>query len=267
MKKLLVAFFCLFNVLVGYAQLDVKHYVPPLYGRTNVQNHYMILSTPSTAPVNVDVKNGLGAILFSVVITDVAPSTTLLGTGYAADGIIDTPELNTVNQTDGFIVEASAPIYVNLRHVQNAQGLSLNSKGASTGLGTRFRSGHIFNSAALPHVKASEISVMASEDNTTVTFSDIKPNVVFRGTPTTAGTSNDIIVNLNAGESYTIAAWLDEPGATGNVNDVNGTLITSTKPIAVNTGSWLGGAHGNLRDIGVDQICSGRFDRDTIHFC
>lgn len=254
MKKFLIGIYCFFNVLIGYAQLDVKHYVPPLYGRTNVQNHYMILSTPSAAPVNVDVKNGQGTILFSVVITDVAPSTTLLGVGYAADGIIDTPELNTVNPTDGFIIEASAPIYVNLRHVQNAQGLSLNSKGASTGLGTRFRSGHIYNSAALPHVKASEISVMASEDNTTVTFSDIKPNVVFRGTPTTAGTSNDIVVNLNAGESYTIAAWLDEPGATGNVNDVNGTLITSTKPIAVNTGSWLGGADGNLRDIGVDQI-------------
>lgn len=254
MKKFILSLICLLCLFDGYSQLDVKHYIPPLYGRTNVQNHYMILSTPSAAPVNVDVKNGQGTILFSVVITDVAPSTTLLGTGYAADGIINTAELNTVNPTDGFIVEATAPIYVNLRHVQNAQGLSLNSKGASTGLGTRFRSGHIFNSAALPHVKASEISVMASEDNTTVTFTDIKPNVIFRGTPTTAGTSNDIVVNLNAGESYTIAAWLDEPGATGNVNDVNGTLITSTKPIACNTGSWLGGADGNLRDIGVDQI-------------
>ena len=40
---------------------------------------------------------------------------------------------------------------------------------------------------------------MASEDNTTVTFSEIKPNVIFRGTPVTAGTSDDIVVVLNEG--------------------------------------------------------------------
>jgi len=254
MKNLILAILCILSFSIGHAQLDVKHYIPPLYGRTNVQNHYLILSTPSAAPVNVDVKNGQGTIIYSVVITDVAPSTYLLGTGYAAPGMINTAELNTVNPTDGFIIDASAPIYANLRHSQTYQGLSLNSKGASTGLGTRFRSGHIFNNTGIPFVKASEISVMASEDNTTVTFSDFKPNVIFRGTPVTAGTSDDIVVVLNAGESYTIAAWLDEPGATGNINDVNGSLITSDKPIACNTGSWLGGAHGNWRDIGVDQI-------------
>ncbi|MEO9532502.1 MAG: gliding motility-associated C-terminal domain-containing protein [Crocinitomicaceae bacterium] len=254
MKQFLITLFCLGMSLSSLAQLDVKHFIPPLYGRTNVQNHYLILSTPSAAPVTVDVKNGQGVLIYSVVITDVAPSTQLLGTGYAAPGIINTNELNTVNPIDGFIIEATAPIYANLRHVQNAQGLSLTSKGAGTGLGTRFRSGHIFNSAAIPYVKASQISVMASEDNTTVTFSDISNNVIFKNTTTTAGTSDDITVVLNEGESYTIAAWVDEPGATGNVNDVNGTLITSDKPIACNTGSWLGGAHGNARDIGVDQI-------------
>ncbi|MFT4600609.1 MAG: hypothetical protein ACI857_000785 [Arenicella sp.] len=241
MKNLILTIFALIIVAPSFGQLDVKHFIPPLYGRVNVQNHYLILSTPSTAPVNADVKNGLGAIIYSVTITDVTPSTYFLGTGYAAPGIIGTAELNTVNPTDGFIIEATAPIYANLRHSQTYQGLSLNSKGASTGLGT-------------PFVKASEISVMASEDNTTVTFSDFKPNVVFRGTPVTAGTSDDIVVVLNEGESYTIAAWLDEPGATGNINEVNGSLITSDKPIAVNVGSWLGGAHGNWRDIGVDQI-------------
>jgi gliding motility-associated-like protein len=254
MKKLLVLTLILLANSSLFSQLDIKHYVPPLYARVNVQNHYMILSTPSTAPVTVDVRNGQGTIIYSTVITDVAPNVTLLGVGYASPGIIGTAELNMINPTDGFIIDASAPIYVNLRHVQNWQGLSLNSKGASTGLGTRFRSGHIFQSSALPFVKAHEISVMATVNNTTVTFTDISPNVIFRNTPVTGTTSNDITVVLNAGESYTIAAWLDEPGATGNVNDVNGTLITSDKPIACNTGSWLGGAFNNLRDIGVDQI-------------
>lgn len=254
MKKFLFSLLLFVLSLPAFSQLDVLHYVPPLYGRTNVQNHYMILSTPSAGPVNVDVMDGQGTLIYSTVITDVTPNVTLLGTGYASPGIINTAELNTVNPTDGFIIQASAPIYVNLRHVQNAQGLSLNSKGASTGLGTHFRSGHIYCSSTIPYVKAHEISVMASEDNTTVTFSDISPGVIFRNTAVTAGTSNDIVVVLNAGESYTIAACVDEPGATNNTNGVNGTLVTSDKPIACNTGSWLGGAHNNLRDIGVDQI-------------
>ncbi|MEZ4923420.1 MAG: gliding motility-associated C-terminal domain-containing protein [Crocinitomicaceae bacterium] len=254
MKRIIFLLLLLMANLQAISQLDVKHYIPPLYGRTNVQNHYMILSTPSTTPVTVNVKNGQGTLIYSTVITDVAPNVTLLGTGYAAPGIINTAELNMVNPTDGFIIDATAPIYVNVRHVQSAQGLSLTSKGAGTGLGTRFRSGHIYSNPNIGYVKAHEISVMATQNNTTVTFSDISPNVVFRGTPTTAGTSNNISVTLNAGESYTIAAWVDEPGATGNLNDVNGTLITSDKPIACNTGSWLSGADGNGRDIGVDQI-------------
>ena len=239
---------------LSIAQLDVLHYVPPLYGRTNVQDHYIIISTPSAAPVDVTVKQGDGTVISTTTITDVTPATIFLGTGYGAPGLINTAELNTINATDGFIVEGTSPIYVNLRHVQSAQGLSLTSKGAQTGLGTHFRSGHIYCSNALPHVKAHLISVMAVEDGTTVTFSDISPGVIFRGTATTGGTSDDIAVVLDAGESYTIAAWVDEPGAFGNVNDVNGTLVTSDKLIACNTGSWLGGAHGNLRDIGVDQI-------------
>lgn len=254
MKKFLLFLLLFITSLPAFTQLDVLHYIPPLYGRTNVQNHYMILSTPNAGPVTVNVMNGQGTLIYTTVITDVTPNVQLLGTGYAAPGIINTAELNTVNPTDGFIVQASAPIYVNIRHVQNAQGLSLNSKGASTALGTRFRSGHIFQNTQLPHVKTNEISVMASENNTTVTFTDIKPGVIFRNTPVTGNTSNDITVVLNAGESYTIAAWLDEPLATNNANGVNGTLITSDKPIACNTGSWLGGAHTTVRDIGVDQI-------------
>ncbi|MCH2234834.1 MAG: gliding motility-associated C-terminal domain-containing protein [Crocinitomicaceae bacterium] len=256
MKKFGFLFLLLFLGQVTVAQLDVLHYIPPLYGRTNVQNHYIVISTPSTGPVDVTVKRGDETLITSVTITDIAPATIFLGTGYDAPGIIGTAELNTVNTTDGFIVEGTSPIYVNLRHVQSAQGLSLTSKGIQTGLGTRFRSGHIYSSAALPHVKAHMISVMAYEDGTTVTFSDISPGVIFRGTPTTAGTSDDITVVLNAGESYVIAAWVNEPGAPGNVNDVNGTLVTSDKPITCNTGSWLSGAHGNTRDIGVDQLVS-----------
>jgi hypothetical protein len=70
---------------------------------------------------------------------------------------------------------------------------------------------------------------------------DISTGVIFKDAPQTAGTSDDIQIVLNEGESYVLAAYLDEPGATNNVNGVNGTHITSDKDIVVNTGSWLGG--------------------------
>ena len=56
------------------------------------------------------------------------------------------------------------------------------------------------------------------------------------------------------------AAFINEAGAIENLNGVNGTHITSDKPVAVTTGSWLGGnpivsgLPSTGRDIGTDQI-------------
>lgn len=252
MKKIVLIILLLISA-IGYSQIDTLHYLPPLFGRTNVDQHYISISTLTANNVNVDIKRGDGTLIQSVVVTQATPSLVQLGTGSPSQGIIDENGLNTINTSDGIIVEATEPVFVNLRHVQSAQGMCLTSKG-NFALGTNFRSGHLFNNTNMWSVKAHTISVMAIEDNTVVDFSDISPNVIFKNTAVTGTTSNAINVTLDAGESYTIAAYIDEPGATGNRNDVNGTHITSTKNIVVNSGSWLGGADGNGRDIGMDQI-------------
>ncbi|MEZ4936877.1 MAG: hypothetical protein R2799_04720 [Crocinitomicaceae bacterium] len=246
--------FLLFWSLQTHAQLDVKHYIPPFYARENVSQHFLILSTPSANAVNVTVKRGNGTLVTTAVISAAAPLTYNLGTGYGAIGILNTNELNTANAADGLIIEASAPIYVNIRHKQNAQGLSLTSKGDETASGTRFRSGHVRSNNQEQQRKAHWISVMAKEDNTSITFSDFKPGVVFWNTPFAANTSNPITISLNAGESYVIAALQNDVNATNNTNGVNGSLVTSDKDIVVNCGSWLAGAQGGGRDIGCDQL-------------
>ena len=237
----------------AFAQLDTIHYLPPLFGRTNVAQHYISISTLSNNNVTVDVLRGDGTLFQNATITSATPALIQLNTGVGAQGIVLEAGLNTVNTTDGIIVRSSEPTFVNIRHVHSSQGLCLTSKGRFA-LGTDFRSGHLYSNQNVTYVKAHEISVMATSDNTVVDFTGFSPDVKFKNTPATGNTSNPISVTLDRGESYVIAAYLDETGATGNINDVNGTKITSTKPIAVNTGSWLAGSTTNGRDIGVDQI-------------
>ncbi|MBT3388773.1 MAG: hypothetical protein HN413_00020, partial [Chloroflexi bacterium] len=55
-------------------------------------------------------------------------------------------------------------------------------------------------------------------------------------------------------KSYSIGVKTQTYSGTATLNDINGTLITSNKPIAVNTGSWLGSVTGSGVDIGIDQM-------------
>ena len=95
------------------------------------------------------------------------------------------------------------------------------------------------------------VTVLATEDNTTVNFSDFGNGVtVVNNAPI-----NDVI--LNSGESYLIAI---KPGDNINNSDgLIGVLVESDKPIAVNSGSITGSnanttTDSNGQDAGIDQI-------------
>lgn len=246
------------------AQYDTEHYIPPFYSRSSEDGEigmtYIFLSTNNSNPFQVTITESNGDIFDTVTISKNNPVEINLGWKYFAPLMVDSTGLNTPLSTEGIIVTGASPFFVNIRHYSAAQGMSLTSKGASA-LGTRFRSGHLFSNESASNdgpYKSHMISVMATEDSTTVTFSDIKQGVVFFNTPTTGNTSDDITVTLDKYETYVIAAHINEQIATGNDTLINGTLIESSKPIAVNTGSWCGGSdRTNLtpsRDIGMDQI-------------
>jgi gliding motility-associated-like protein len=95
-------------------------------------------------------------------------------------------------------------------------------------------------------------SFMATEDNTTVILSEYDTGVVFESL---AGNITDDVqtFNLNAGESVTVSGYTDfSPNLTGFV----GALLTSTKPIVVNTGNATGGMSTPTagQDFNLDQI-------------
>ena len=79
---------------------------------------------------------------------------------------------------------------------------------------------------------------------------------------------NDIIVNLNRGDTYTLAAIATgggdvpdafeyNPNHTYNGDGLIGARITSSKPVVVNSGSMTGAfteGGGGLKDYGFDQL-------------
>ena len=259
MKKTYLIFLLLvFSGTSLFSQLSKKHYIPPVTGTAGNNtsgpgSQILYISTPSTTKVNYTVRYGGD-------IGSTATSGTPFASGQVINGdpeqviIANDPSDNTVQWSEvfvnpsqvevvldkGFVIEADSEIYVSYRFysVNEYQAGALVSKGISA-LGTRFRSGMLQNqSASSGHLGF--ISVMATENNTTVDF-DLQDGVQ------TTGGQNDHSVTLNKFQSYFITN-------TDNLNSLIGSLVTSNKPIAVNVGAFGSFSSGNGQDYGMDQI-------------
>ncbi|HVL68284.1 MAG TPA: Ig-like domain-containing protein, partial [Vicinamibacterales bacterium] len=248
--------------------LDTVHYIPPFYAVSGlsdlyVRDHFLALSTTEATAFTVNIRNAAGTVNQNVTISRSSPRIVTLSaapygtSGYGALGIVDDFGLNQINTTDGLILTASRPFYANVRQLNGSQAESLTAKG-QTARGTRFRAGFMHTSATAEtndHVRGHFIAVIATDDGTTVTFGGIRSGIVFRnGSGTLSGAPGP--VTLDAGESYVIGVRLGDIAAARH-NDLNGALVTSDKPIVVNTGSWTGGpplTTANGQDVGFDQI-------------
>jgi hypothetical protein len=240
------------------AQVDSLHYIPPMCSFTNstanVDDHQMVLTTSEITAFDVTIRNNDGTFVRTVSLSSSSPQKVDLnwpGRVLNSQGVIGTSDLNTVLDTEGLIVSGSKNFFVNIQQKSRAQGDLLTSKG-TTGWGTDFFSGHMFSSqGSYDSQNGHFISVMATENNTNVTFSN--PRMLFSGQ-----TNNNFIISMDKGQSYVIGVSINQLKSQGvNLNHVNGTHITSNKPIAVSSGSWCAaGKPGNNpgRDVGFDQL-------------
>ena len=235
-----------------FAQFSKTHYIPPLSGSSSVtsEDQYLYISTPSLTPVNFKIIEIGGNTILGTVSRDV-PYEYYIGFGNDTQLHIDASISNTVFNNKGYIVEADDLVYVSARVTagNGNQAGELVSKGIAS-LGNRFRIGAFTNTLVANYIDihTTFISVLATENNTTVNFSDFKPGVQ----PVNSSTGDaPFSIVLNNGESFVI----DVQGPTdANRNGLIGSLVTSDKPIAVNCGSFGGSnAIGNL-DLGFDQI-------------
>lgn len=251
-----------FSINSAHAQVDSLHYIPPMCSFTsttaNVQDHRLVLTTTETTPFNVNITNNDGSFTYTATglssTNPIKVNLNVPGTGLESQGVIGTNDLNKVLNTEGLIVSGSKKFFVSIQQKSSAQGDLLTSKG-TTGLGTDFYSGHMYSSTGgYDNHNGHFIGVMATENNTNITFNN--PNVLFSGK-----SSNSFTVSLNKGQSLVVGVSINQIKAQQSkpydLNVVNGTHITSNKPIAVSSGSWCASGYANKnpgRDIGFDQL-------------
>ena len=251
------------------AQLDTTHWLPPLWAgddATALDTIYLTLTTPETAPVTVNVTDASGATIYSGPVSNSAPKQVILGKlvggHYAAqlglgNFVWGTAGLNAkVNH--GLIIVASKPVYANIRMLKpSAQALSLTAKGKKA-LGLEFRVAVMPNVRSNYDYRGSYMAVMATQPGTTtVTFDDFKPGIVLTGTTGSGSplTTGPIVVTLTQYQSYVVGIKDNAYTGTAPSNDLNGTRITADKPIAVSSGSFLGGQGATTgQDAGADQL-------------
>lgn len=236
------------------AQFSKTHYIPPLSNSNSIVigNQYIYISTPSITPINALVKEIGGNTIIATVSRD-QPFVYDTNGGTFGQLFIEQSEINTVQNNKGYIIEAEDVVYVSLR-VDTADGFqagALLSKGLAS-LGTEFRIGGFLNTLMSNYtaIHHTFVTVLATENDTEITFSNIKPNATLINSTTG---NNPFTITLNSGESYAIA--VQGPGNTFNRDALIGSLVTSNKPIVVNCGS-IGGTNGELNniDLGFDQI-------------
>ena len=241
------------------AQFSKTHYIPPIAttgsGPAAPQTQHLYISTPNEIPFNVTI-NPIGGTPITVQVSNANPYEYYVGDGVDTNFIAQT-NLSGQNLTDkGFIIEAEDLVYVSVRLFTSSQLYQAGgvvSKGLAA-LGKEFRVGTFRNLGNLTGSQSQYlnfVSVLATQDNTTVNFSNFGNGVTIIND---AVTSN---ILLNTGESYVIAA--SPYSNTDNAEGFIGVLVESDKPIAVNSGS-ITGSNANLddgnygQDVGIDQV-------------
>ncbi|WP_299215495.1 IgGFc-binding protein, partial [uncultured Dokdonia sp.] len=253
MKLKYIAFFLfsLVYIFPSTAQLGSTHYLPPLHARTgsDITTATVYLSTPFPTPINVTISRGDGTFLTTLTISQGNPALYDPGVFINSPVIVQNSELNTPIVGKGLILESTQLFYVSLRTYTFNHAGYLTAKGEDA-LGQSFRLG----SAPLnPNNGAHNFfaSVMATEDNTVLTFSDYDAaNMTFQ---------NGLNPNptLNAGETFVVSGYSGDPD---NNEGFIGALLTADKPIVVNSGNLRGtmpnpdANAANWSDHMIDQI-------------
>ncbi|MEZ4854582.1 T9SS type B sorting domain-containing protein [Flavobacterium sp.] len=258
MKPINLSFFIFFSFLfTGYAQLSNKHWIPPLHANETgdsslVKDHYIYLSTPSTTPFQVTVTTGNGAPINGspFTISNGSPVRISIGTAQNSPMMVPRTDVGVVRSNNGLILEGQYDFYVNFRVRADNHAEFLSSKGR-TGAGTVFRLG------SLPQTSSGGIrnfvaSFMATENNTTVNLTDYNTAITFIQGNTTITSPNQTFT-LNQGQSIVISGYTN---TTANYAGFVGALVTSNKPIVVNSGNMTGGmlTATDGQDFNLDQI-------------
>lgn len=255
MKKISIFLFTLFSI-TSFSQLSKTHYIPPITCSNNefsfAEGQFLYISTPSITPVNFRmIQLGSSTILGTVSRDN--PYSYDIGYGTNTQFILDKELIGSITANKGFIIEAEDVVYVSVRLNGGGgnQAGQITSKGL-VALGKEYRIGAFLNTTLQGYGinNLTFASILATENNTLITFDDIKSGV--RLLNSTNG-NTPFSVTLNSGESYIVAVQGPRPN---NRDGLIGMRIVSDKDIVVNCGSTTGSNGISNTDYGIDQLVS-----------
>lgn len=254
MKKSVALYFILI-AFSGFAQLSKTHYIPPITASNNEfskpEEQYLYISTPSENAVNFKIKQ-LGSTTIDGIVSRNSPYILNIGYGPETQFIVNKDNAGTIINNKGFIIEAENLVYatVRLNGGSSNQAGQITSKGLA-GLGKTYRIGAFINKTVEPYGtnNITFASILATENNTIVSFSNIKPGVVLLNNAANGNSDFDIV--LNSGESYILAV---EGPIFENRDGLIGAKISANKDVVVNCGSTTGSNGATNTDYGIDQL-------------
>ena len=252
-KQLLFIYFLFSSITLSFAQLSTKHYIPPITtsDQTGIQTIYV--STPSTSGVNFTI-TPIGETPIIGVASNDTPFAYEVNNSSTGGNNSQLHQLNsdtsTTTNDKGFIIESTEGLLSVSVRVRQASSQfhagALVSKGLSA-LGNEFRVGGFIPEVNL-NGRLNFVSVMATEDDTNITFNIPSGTNLLNGTITTG----PVNIILDEYQTYIMAVGDNS----SNMEKLIGILVSSDKDIVVNSGSASGsfGNRDDRSDYGFDQI-------------
>ncbi|MHC0443757.1 Ig-like domain-containing protein, partial [Flavobacterium sp. 3-218] len=232
-------FFIVFLLLTAHnatAQFYTKHYIAPAPWQYFNNANEIVVATNSTSSANIRLLKSDGTLVTNLTATKGNPAVYRF-TGAPSPTATKAYVFNTVLSGIGLIVEASAPVSINLRNVasdalsgtdidKEIKGNAALTSFGDAGLGVRFRVGY-YRDGSLGNFnnygdQRPIYTIMATANNTTIKIKDV------------------IVTTLNQGQSYLFKAAI-------------GTLVESSNPIVMNTSAAID-MPGGCGDGAVNQI-------------
>ncbi|MBU4537236.1 MAG: gliding motility-associated C-terminal domain-containing protein [Weeksellaceae bacterium] len=256
MKKSLLILL-LFVSIFSSAQLDREHWFGPMvdrvnsFGSVNSDSQSIYMSTGETTPFKVEVYFN-NAVVATFTLSKNNPQKYTVSTADRERIIINPGWLSDPAAglfqpvTMGFYLKGEKPFFASMRFSIFNHAEIITSKGTAA-LGTEFRVATAplaFATGTLNFMN----SVMATENNTTVTVSEFQPDVIF----TDEIPRTQITFVLNKGQSYIIEG---SDSYYENQTGYIGAKIIADKPVVVTNGNFNGQYAQNIgsSDILMDQ--------------
>lgn len=256
-KTLQILIFFIFSTKL-FSQLDTEHWFAAMYdGQSNTDAYqYLYLSTNDNTPFTVNIYSH-NILIDQAIISKGSPQYVFIPRQYIIVNGNNTGNLLTPVDM-GLFVKGERRFFANLRIGITNHAEIITSKGAAA-LGKDFYTAvaplQINGFTSNAGNQGFQASVIATEDNTTVTINKFNKPLVFTNGTVSGGA---LTVTLDKGQSYII----DGRGiVSGNRDGFIGTRIVSDKPVALTNGNFNGqyvpdAGQNDGSDILMDQSVS-----------